>query len=41
MRIPFAAIATAKLILTDRLIKATKPLIVPEDAEQILEEEED
>ena len=41
MAIPYAAIATAKLILTDTLIKATKPLIVDDDAEQILEEEDD
>lgn len=39
MTIPFAAIATAKLILTDKLIKATKPLIA-DDADTIIEEEE-
>ena len=41
MVMPFSAIETAKLILTDRLIKATKPLIADDDAEQILEEEDD
>ena len=41
MAIPFSAIATAKLILTDKLIKATKPLIADDDAEQIFEEEDD
>ncbi len=41
MRIPFAEIASAKLVLTDKLIKATRPLIVPDDAEQILEEDDD
>ena len=41
MAIPFTAIATAKLVLTDKLIKATKPLIADDDAEQIFEEEED
>ena len=32
MAIPFDAIASAKLILTDKLIKATKPLIADDDA---------
>jgi ribosome maturation factor RimP len=32
MAIPFNAIASAKLILTDKLIKATKPLIADDDA---------
>ena len=41
MQVPFAAIATAKLVLTDKLIKATKPLIADDDAEQIFEEEDD
>ena len=31
MAIPFDAIASAKLILTDKLIKATKPLIADDD----------
>ncbi len=34
MAIPFDAIATAKLVLTDKLIKATKPLIA-DDADEI------
>ncbi len=38
MQIPFAAIATAKLILTDKLIKATKPLDA-HGADKIIEEE--
>ena len=38
MRIPFAAIASAKLVLTDKLIKATKPLIA-DGADKIIEEE--
>ena len=37
MTIPFAAIASAKLILTDKLIKATKPLIA-DGAEEIVED---
>ena len=40
MTIPFAAIASAKLVLTDRLIKATAPL-VSEGADKIIEEEVD
>ena len=39
MRLPFAAIASAKLILTDKLIKATAPL-VSDGADKIIEEEE-
>ena len=39
MRLPFAAIATAKLVLTDKLIKATAPLIA-DGADKIIEEEE-
>ncbi len=38
MQFPFAAIAAAKLILTDKLIKATKPLIA-DGADKIIEEE--
>ena len=38
MRIPFAAIAAAKLVLTDKLIKATAPLIAT-GADKIIEEE--
>ena len=38
MTIPFAAIASAKLILTDKLIKATKPLVA-DDAEEIVEDD--
>ncbi len=38
MTIPYIAIASAKLILTDKLIKATAPLIV-EGADKIIEEE--
>ena len=38
MAIPFAAIAAAKLILTDRLIKATKPLVA-DGADKIIEED--
>jgi ribosome maturation factor RimP len=34
MTVPFAAIASAKLILTDALIKATKPLVA-DDADEI------
>ena len=37
MAIPFAAIATAKLVLTDKLIKATNPLIA-DGADKIIEE---
>ena len=40
MQFPFAAIASAKLILTDKLIKATAPLKA-EDADTIIEEEDD
>lgn len=40
MLIPFAAIAAAKLVLTDKLIKATKPL-VSDGADKIIEEEID
>ena len=40
MLIPFDAIATAKLVLTDKLIKATKPLIA-DGADKIIEEEID
>ena len=40
MAIPFDAIATAKLVLTDKLIKATKPL-VSDGADKIIEEEID
>ena len=40
MAIPFAAIASAKLILTDALIKATKPLIA-DDADEIEDNDED
>ncbi len=39
MAIPFDAIATAKLVLTDKLIKATAPLIA-DGADKIIEEEE-
>ena len=39
MRLPFAAIASAKLILTDKLIKATAPLLA-DGADKIIEEEE-
>ena len=39
MAIPFDAIATAKLILTDKLIKATAPLAA-DGADKIIEEEE-
>lgn len=39
MRLPFAGIASAKLILTDKLIKATAPLLAA-DADTIIEEEE-
>ena len=38
MRFPFTAIATAKLVLTDRLIKATKPLIA-DDADTFIEDD--
>ena len=38
MRLPFAAIASAKLLLTDKLIKATAPLDAS-DADKIIEEE--
>jgi ribosome maturation factor RimP len=38
MTIPFAAIASAKLVLTDKLIKATKPLEA-EGADRIIEED--
>lgn len=38
MTIPFASIASAKLILTDKLIKATKPLDA-EGADRIIEED--
>ena len=38
MAIPFVAIASAKLVLTDKLIKATKPLIA-DGADRIIEEE--
>ncbi|MES2289802.1 MAG: ribosome maturation protein RimP [Pseudomonadota bacterium] len=38
MTIPFAAIASAKLVLTDKLIKATKPLDA-EGADRIIEED--
>ncbi len=38
MTIPFAGIASAKLILTDKLIKATKPLDA-EGADRIIEED--
>ncbi len=38
MRLPFAAIASAKLVLTDKLIKATAPLIA-DGADRIIEEE--
>lgn len=41
MRLPFAAIATAKLILTDKLIKATAPLIADGADKTIIEEEVD
>jgi ribosome maturation factor RimP len=37
MRIPFAGIASAKLVLTDKLIKATMPLST-EGADKILQE---
>lgn len=40
MAIPYAAIATAKLVLTDKLIKATAPLVA-DGADKIIEEEED
>ncbi len=40
MLIPFDAIAAAKLVLTDKLIKATKPL-VSDGADKIIEEEID
>jgi len=39
MRIPFAAIATAKLVLTDKLIKATKPLDAEGADKTIIEED--
>ena len=38
MRLPFATIASAKLVLTDKLIKATAPLIA-DGADRIIEEE--
>ncbi len=38
MTIPFAGVATAKLILTDKLIKATRPLDA-EGADRIIEED--
>jgi ribosome maturation factor RimP len=38
MAIPFAAIASAKLVLTEKLIKATKPLLT-DGADKIIEEE--
>lgn len=38
MTLPFASIATAKLILTDKLIKATRPLDA-EGADKIIEED--
>jgi ribosome maturation factor RimP len=38
MRLPFAQIASAKLVLTDKLIKATAPLLA-EGADKIIEEE--
>lgn len=38
MTIPFAGIASAKLVLTDKLIKATKPLEA-EGADRIIEED--
>jgi ribosome maturation factor RimP len=41
MRLPFANIATAKLILTDKLIKATAPLIADGADKTIIEEEVD
>jgi len=37
VRLPFAAIQSAKLVITDRLIAATAP-IVPDDADEILTE---
>ena len=37
--LPLAAIASAKLVLTDELLKATKPLVA-DGADEILEEEE-
>lgn len=37
VRLPFAAIVTAKLLLTDKLIEATAPLS-PEGADKILQE---
>jgi ribosome maturation factor RimP len=40
MAIPFAAIATAKLVLTDKLIKATKPLIA-DGADEIEDNDEE
>ena len=40
MLIPFDALAAAKLVLTDKLIKATKPL-VSDGADKIIEEEID
>lgn len=40
MLIPFDAIVAAKLVLTDKLIKATKPL-VSDGADKIIEEEID
>ncbi len=40
MPIPFDAIASAKLILTDKLIKATKPLIA-DDADEIEDNDQD
>lgn len=41
MRLPFAQIATAKLVLTDKLIKATAPLIADGADKTIIEEEVD
>jgi ribosome maturation factor RimP len=40
MAIPFAAIASAKLVLTDKLIKATKPLVA-DDADEIEDNDEE
>ncbi len=41
MRLPFAQIASAKLILTDKLIKATAPLVADGADKTIIEEEVD